>query len=64
MIYWSALLSAIIIFVLVFVIGAWEMYVRWKMNQNFTLLGGFELEALTVSATALILGLMYWYRPR
>ena len=39
-----------------------QAYVRWSMNQNFTFLGGNELEVLTFSAFALLLGLNYLYR--
>ena len=36
-----------------------QTYVRWNLNQNFTFLGGFELEALTVSAFALLIALLF-----
>lgn len=39
-----------------------QVYIRWSINQSFTLLGGFELEALTFSTFALILGLVYLHR--
>lgn len=39
-----------------------EAYVRWSLNQNFTFLGGWELEALTVSAFGLMFGLNYLNR--
>lgn len=39
-----------------------QIYIRWTINQSFTLLGGFELEALTFSVFALILGLVYLHR--
>ena len=46
-----------IIMVLAFVVL--ETYVRWNLNQNFTFLGGFELEAFTVSAFALLIALLF-----
>jgi hypothetical protein len=36
-----------------------QIYVRWSINQDFTFLGGWGLEALLLSMTALILGLLY-----
>jgi len=44
MLFWFTVLTAIIIFIIVLA----EIYVRWKLNQSFTFLGGFELEALTL----------------
>lgn len=41
-----------------------QTYVRWSINQNFTFLGGSELEILTASTFALLLGLLYAYRPQ
>ena len=41
-----------------------QAYVRWAINQNFVLLGGGELEVLTVSAFASVIGLAYIYRPK
>jgi len=46
----------------VLLIISFEIYVRWFVNKDFALLGGFELEALTISAFALILGMVYRYR--
>ena len=46
---------------LVFILA--QAYVRWSTNQNFTFLGGGELEALTVSAFASIICLSCLYRP-
>lgn len=39
------------------------IFVRWKLNQNFTFLGGWELEALTIGTFALTASLAYIYRP-
>ena len=51
---WVAYISIII--VLAFI--ALQTYVRWTLNQNFTFLGGFELEALTLAAFALLITLI------
>ena len=54
-----SMIVAKISLVVVFGVIAFEGYIRWTVNQNFTLLGGFELEALTICAFALLLGLTY-----
>ena len=53
-------LSLIIVFS--FIVA--QTYVRWKINQTFTFLGENELEALTVSSFALLIGLLHAYRPQ
>ncbi len=54
-----AALALFVVFALVFL----QVYVRWSVNQNFTFLGGNELEVLTFSSFALLLGLAYLHRP-
>jgi len=39
-----------------------QAYVRWTINQNFTFLGGFQLEALTAASFALLIALIYLAR--
>ncbi len=53
--------AASLLIVLFFV--ALQAYVRWVINKDFLFLGGFELEALTFAAFALLFGLAYLYRP-
>ena len=36
-----------------------QSYVRWAINQDFTFLGGLELEALTLGAFALIIARLF-----
>jgi len=55
-------ISVILALAVVLLIISFEIYVRWFVNKDFALLGGFELEALTISAFALILGMVYRYR--
>jgi hypothetical protein len=62
--YWLSLGSAISALACVATIGVFQVYIRWKINQEFTFLGGFELEALTISAFALIALLTYLHRSR
>ena len=54
-----------IILTLLIVLGAvgFEAYIRWFLNKDSTVLGGFELEVLTGSAFILTLGMLYLYRP-
>ncbi|MEK7101546.1 MAG: hypothetical protein AAB882_00125 [Patescibacteria group bacterium] len=58
-----AFTSAVLGLVIVLGVIGGELWVRWTMNQNFAFLGGFELEALTMSAFALIFGMLYLHRP-
>jgi hypothetical protein len=54
--------TAIISLIALVVLIISQLYVRWNINQNFTLLGGNELETLTVSVFALVIGLVYTHR--
>jgi len=64
LVFWSSVLVAKISLLLVFALIGFEIYVRWFINQNFTFLGGFELEALTASAFAFTFGVLYLNRAR
>lgn len=55
-----SVLASIVVFLLV----GLQVYIRWFINQNFTVLGGNELEVLTISVFALIVSMAYAYRPR
>ena len=39
-----------------------QAYVRWTLNQNFSFLGGFELEALSLLVLGQIVALSYIHR--
>ena len=43
----------------VFIFIAVQSYVRWTINQNFTFMGGFELEAFTLGTFALMVALLF-----
>lgn len=58
----SVTISVISIIVITVLIIA-QAYVRWYINQTFTFLGGYELEALTISVFALLIGLAHAYKP-
>ena len=57
--YYFALAAAVISFVGLWVVIGVQLYIRWYVNQNFTLLGGGELEVLTGSIPVLVLGVAY-----
>ena len=46
-------------FAIVLVVCAADAWVRWAINQNFTFLGGFELEVITVGAFLLLIALIW-----
>jgi len=50
-----SILSAVTFFVILFA----QIYVRWYINQNFTFLGGFGLESLSLLVLGLTLGLLH-----
>lgn len=58
-----AFITAVVATITVFLLIGLEVYVRWIVNRDFVFLGGFELEALTISTFILILGVIYLFRP-
>lgn len=58
-----AFISAILGLIVIFILIGLETYIRWFASKDFTFLGGFELETLTASTFALIIGIMHMYRP-
>lgn len=63
-VYKFSLIITTISFIIILVLIAGQIYVRWYINQTFTFLGGYELEALTVSVFALLIGLANAYKPK
>lgn len=59
---WFYVVSTVISYVAVIKLAALEAYVRWSLNQNFSFLGGFGLEALALLALGQTLGLLYLLR--
>ncbi len=57
-----AFISTVLALIVVFATIGGETWVRWTMNQSFAFLSGFELEALTLSAFAMLFGLAYLHR--
>jgi hypothetical protein len=49
--------SAVLMLTVAFIICLFQAYVRWFLNQEYTVLGGWTLEALTISSTALLVAL-------
>ncbi len=50
-------------FIAAFIITGVQIYVRWFINQNFTIIGGSQLEVLTASSFILILAIACIHRP-
>ena len=63
-IYSAAVTIAAISVLASFALIAAQVFVRWNLNQTFTFLGGFELDALTVSSFSLVIALMFRARKR
>ena len=59
---WFSLVVAVISTFAVAGIVIAEVCVRWKVNQNFTFLGGDTLSALIIATFGLVLGLSYLHR--
>ena len=52
-VFWFSLIVAKLSFGLLLVLVGLEVYVRWSLNQNFSFLPGFGLEALIFSVFGL-----------
>ena len=63
-VFWLALISAVVAVVGAVALVGIEAYVRWTLNKDFTFLGGSSLAALIVSAFVLVTGMVYAYRPK
>lgn len=61
-VYWISIITFIVSSVLFLGFIAAQAYVRWFINQNFSFLGGFELEALTLLVLGQIIALSYIHR--
>ncbi len=59
LVFWLTLAAAAIALLMALIVTAAEIYVRWKLNQNFTFLGGFQLEALTLFGGGLLAALIF-----
>lgn len=62
--FWLSLVAATIAILTAFIIIGFQIYVRWKLNQTFTFLGGNVLEVLLIAGFGMLLGLLYAHRPR
>jgi hypothetical protein len=59
---WVSFVVAVLSAVGALGIVAAELYVRWKLNQDFTFLGGESLPALIIASFGLLLGLSFVHR--
>lgn len=58
--YYVALFGAVVSMLVFVALTIAQMYVRWYLNQDFTFLGGFGLEAWGAVFLGLTLGAL-WY---
>ena len=63
-VFYVSIATAVLSLVAVFGFVALQAYTRWNVNQEFTFLGGLELEVLTASAFVLLIALLYFSRSR
>lgn len=59
---WFYIISSLISYVAFLKLIGFEAYVRWSLNQDFSFLGGFGLEALGLLTLGQTLGLLYLLR--
>ena len=57
-----SVIVSVLSLLVVFVTTGIQVYIRWFFNKDFLLIGGTQLEVLTVSAFILISVLTYIYR--
>ncbi len=62
--FYLASVSATMASLSIFAILTAQAYIRWSINKDFVVIGGFELEVLTFSTFLLILGILFLYRPQ
>lgn len=54
---------SVLMLLIVLALVSFQTYIRWFVNQNFTLVGGNELEVMTASVFVLITAITYINRP-
>lgn len=59
---WSYVGATVLTFLGLAGIAAFEVWVRWTFNQNFSFLGGNGLTGLAILAAAQMLGLVWLLR--
>jgi hypothetical protein len=62
LVFWFAVGSTALTFVALVVLVATQAYIRWKLNQNFTVLGEAGVPSLAVLLLGQIVGLLYYVR--
>ena len=58
MLFWVSFAIAVFSFLIFIALLFAQTYVRWKVNQDFSFLGGFGLESLALLSLGLLLGLL------
>ena len=59
LVFWFAAASTVLTFVALVVLVAAQTYIRWKPNQNFTVLGEAGIPSLSVLLLGQLLGLLH-----
>ncbi|MEK7093550.1 MAG: hypothetical protein AAB927_03650 [Patescibacteria group bacterium] len=59
LVFWFAAASTVLTFVALVVLVAAQTYIRWKLNQNFTVLGEAGIPSLSVLLLGQLLGLLH-----
>ncbi|MEK7601836.1 MAG: hypothetical protein AAB480_04870 [Patescibacteria group bacterium] len=59
LVFWFAAASTVLTFVALVVLVAAQTYIRWKLNQNFTVLGEAGIPSLAVLLLGQTLGLLH-----
>ncbi|MEK7132420.1 MAG: hypothetical protein AAB830_00015 [Patescibacteria group bacterium] len=62
LVFWLSIITFIVSAIMFLGFVAAQTYVRWAMNQNFSFLGGFELEALSLLVLGQIIALSHIHR--
>lgn len=64
LVFWFGFASCAIIALLALAIGTAEMYIRWRLNQNFTFLGDNGLPALFLAFAAIQVAMIVAHKDR
>jgi len=62
LVFWFTVVSTALTFTVLLVLIAAQAYIRWKLNQNFTVLGEAGVPALAILLLGQILGLLRYVR--
>lgn len=61
-VFWTALISTLLSVGLFFALISTEAYIRWTLNKDFTMLGGFTSSTLGLLALGQVAALIFAHR--